>query len=554
MFNFKTLKLIRPYDSKSKSSFVGIRRNKNGEVEFRLPHGFDDFPENDFEATKDLFFKMYRTFQKFERDDWRQNSLDTRPAGKDQIEKENDGYRFKNKEDTEVVLYSKIALIENLLDVYRDLALDQMERRIGADEKIDYSKIDHYLDRAIYLTNGNDKNVIYIDEMDLPRQTLRYESTTLIDLFCFIVCELQNELAEDIEPRVQELAHRFSEQHLSHEESLFNEETFETTIRTLKGVLDDIDKRTAYKDEDYWRLYEAIETFLYGELDMEKPDELGTFWGISNFSSVWEDMCVSYSFATFSKIIYADTNIVFNGKRVANATSAGYFPIYKKEDFDDSFFIEFRGKRRWLRPDFVYDVIESSNEFDECDWIFDEIIQIIPKSNHRGIRVDFDVKLIDKTKSKMYKAFCLNLKKSDMNGVRCIGENSFKNYPKLELEKQKKFIQNVHKNKINQTELERKIRFLDWKYMDLKCFIQANEKLETDVTKQLCYEFTLRNLKSSETKIESQFVIPWVYNETAKDIGDVVDSKILYSRLIENKIEVFKANFSKIQEIYLTHD
>ncbi|MDD5215276.1 MAG: hypothetical protein PHQ03_07045 [Methylococcales bacterium] len=550
MFNFKSLKLTKRCDSESTSSFVGIRRNENGEVEFRLPHGFDDFPENNFDVTKNLFFKMYRTFKKFERDNWRPNILDTRSAGKDQVQKEKDGYRFKNKEDNEVVLYSKIALIENLLDVYRDLALDQMERRIGADEKVDYSKIDRYLDRAIYL----DKHVIYIDEMDLPRQTLRYESTTLIDLFCFIVTELQNELEQDIEPRVQELAHRFSEQHLSHEESLFNEETFETTIRTLKGVLDDIDKRTAYKDEDYWRLFEAIELFLYGELDMDNPHENGVFWGIKNFSSVWEDMCTSYSFATFSKIIYADTNIVLNGKRVANATSAGYFPIYKKEDFDDPFFIEFRGKRRWLRPDLVYDVIESSNEFDECDWIFDEIIQIIPKSNNRGIRIDFDVRLIDKTKSKIYKAFCLNLKKSDINGVRCIGENSFKSYPKSELEKQKKFIQNVHKNKINQMELERKIRFLDWKYMDLKCFIHANKKLETDITKQLCYEFTLRNLKSNETKIESQFVIPWFYNETAKDIGDVVDSKILYSRLRENKIEVFKANFSKIQQIYLTHD
>jgi hypothetical protein len=360
MFNFKTLKLTKRCDSESTNSFVGIRRNENGEVEFRLPHGFDDFPtdnldptKNDFDATKELFFKMYRTFQKFEfthRDD-KKDILDKDPRSRDQVQKEKDGYRFKNKEENDVVLYSKIALIENLLDVYRDLALDQMERRIGADEKVDYSKIDRYLDRAIYLAD----NVIYIEEMDLPRQILRYESTTLIDLFCFIVSELQNELEEDIEPRVQELAHRFGEQHLSHEESLFNEETFETTIRTLKGALDDIDKRTAYKDEDYWRLYEAIEMFLYGELDMEKPDELGTFWGISNFSSVWEDMCATHDFADFGSalIIYADTNIIFNGKRIANSKSAGYFPIYKRNDFIDPFFIEFRGKKRWMRPDLI---------------------------------------------------------------------------------------------------------------------------------------------------------------------------------------------------------
>ena len=457
MFNFKTLKLTKRCDSESTNSFVGIRRGANNELEFRLPHGFDDFPEDDFDATKDLFFKMYRTFQKFERDSTR-DILDPRSNAKDQVQKEKDGYRFKNKEDNDVVLYSKIALIENLLDVYRDLALDQMERRIGADEKVDYSKIDRYLDRAIYLP----KDVIYIDEMDLPRQTLRYESTTLIDLFCFIVSELQNELAHDIEPRVQELAHRFSEQHLSHEESLFNEETFETTIRTLKGVLDDIDKRTAYKDEDYWRLYDAIETFLYGELDMDNPHEDGTFWGISNFSSVWEDMCATWAFSICEDIgfdiLYADTNIVFNRKNVGNTCYGKYVKLYKKADFDNPFFIKFRGKRRLMRPDFVFQNLNS-------------------------------------------------------------------------------------------------IFIFDWKYMDFSCFKSYNAKVQTDITKQLCYEFTLKKIKS-DFFIQNQFVIPYFYGgshkfEIGEEIGNVSHDGRLNSRLQHSKIEVFKANFSFIQTIYL---
>ena len=457
MFNFKTLKLTKRCDSESTNSFVGIRRGANNELEFRLPHGFDKFPKDDFEATKDLFFKMYRTFKKFERDSTRE-IVDQRATGKDQIQKEKDGYRFKNKEDNDVVLYSKIALIENLLDVYRDLALDQMERRIGADEKVDYSKIDRYLDRAIYLP----KDVIYIDEMDLPRQTVRYESTTLIDLFCFIVSELQNELAHDLEPRVQELAHRFSEQHLSHEESLFNGETFETTIRTLKGVLDDIDKRTAYKDEDYWRLYEGIETFLYGELDMENPDELGTFWGISNFSSVWEDMCSTYHFANaFDDVLYADTNIIFNGQRIANAKSARYFPIYKKADFVDPFFIEFRGKKRWMRPDLVVNDNSLGND--------------------------------------------LNLFSIDIFGI------------------------------------------LDWKYVDQNSFINTNKKIKTDVTKQLSYEFSVQK-SNSNAVIQSDFYILWFGNRHQ------MDNEILNPLIRNNGLRVFKANFSKIQEIYLTHD
>ena len=370
MFNFKTLKLDKCEDASNLSSFVGIRRSANNTLEFRLPRGFEQFPDNDFDATKKLFFRMYSTFKKFERD--RSSvELDQRASGKDNVEKQNNGYRFQDKEENDVVLYSKIALIENLLEAYRDLALDVIERRIGVDEKVDYSKIDRYLHQAIYLPN----DVIYIDEMDLARQTLQYKSATLIDLFCFILSELHNELEQETDTRVNELAHRFSEQHLSHDQSLFNEETFEITLSALKDILGDIDKLTAYKDDDYWRLYEAIETFLYGELDMESPHEDGTFWGISSFSSVWEDMCSTYAFATFN-VVYADTNIIFNGQRVANSRSAGHFPIFKKADFIDPFYIEFRGKKRWMRPDLVH-TISSDEVENETGWIFTKAIQIV---------------------------------------------------------------------------------------------------------------------------------------------------------------------------------
>ena len=40
MFNFKTLKLDKREDLTKLSSFVGIRRTENDELEFRLPKGF----------------------------------------------------------------------------------------------------------------------------------------------------------------------------------------------------------------------------------------------------------------------------------------------------------------------------------------------------------------------------------------------------------------------------------------------------------------------------------------------------------------------------------
>ena len=69
MFNLANLKIERRSDNTNSSSFVGIRRNNDtGELVFRLPLGFDAIPEDDFSEVKSLFFKMYRTFKKFEKE------------------------------------------------------------------------------------------------------------------------------------------------------------------------------------------------------------------------------------------------------------------------------------------------------------------------------------------------------------------------------------------------------------------------------------------------------------------------------------------------------
>jgi hypothetical protein len=538
MFNFKELKLDRRESAGNLSSFVGIRRNNN-ELEFRLPKGFEEFPDNDFKATKQLFFRMYRTFKKFEQkfnEDKSQLPLDKNSAGKDNIETKGNAYLFKDKEDSEVLLYSKISVIENLLEAYKDLALDLIERRVGRDEKIDYSKIDQYLHKAIYLPN----DVIYLDEMDLPRHTLHYDSATLVDLFCFILYELENELEQDSDSRVKDLANRFKEQHLSHEQSLFNEETFETTITVLKDILDDIDKITAYKDDDYWRLYEAIESFLYGELDMQNTHEDGIFWGISNFYQIWEDMCNTYAFSKFD-VVYADTNIIFNGKCVANDKSTGY-PIFKKSDFDNPFFIEFRDKKRWMRPDLIHSGARKK------DTLFDKAIKIRVIKDH-GITLDFELKLIEEKYRILYENFCISLMNSKNKlSARPIGKNGFNSYPKIEFEKQKQLIQ--------QKKYDDRKCLLDWKYMDSSCFLTLNKKIEQDINKQLCYELVLQKYYL-DYSIRNQFVIPCFYgnsNQLDEDVGGFMDDKILYHRIRENNIKVFQANFTKIQEIYLSHD
>ncbi len=65
MIDFSELTLIK----NSNDNFVGIRKSESGDnYEFWLPNGFSNFPAGDFDKVRDLFFKMYRTFRKFEND------------------------------------------------------------------------------------------------------------------------------------------------------------------------------------------------------------------------------------------------------------------------------------------------------------------------------------------------------------------------------------------------------------------------------------------------------------------------------------------------------
>ncbi|MFK5968916.1 MAG: hypothetical protein QM487_02185 [Candidatus Marithrix sp.] len=531
MLNFKELKLDKRIDN-STDPFVGIRKNANGEPEFRLPIGFDNFPEDDFNETKQLFFRMYRTFKKFEKDNLGKFHTE-KSTDRDNIEINGKAYQFKDKEGNDVILYSKISVIENILEAYQDLALDVIERRIGRNENIDFSKIDRYLHKAVYLED----DIIYIEAMDLARQTLQYKGANIVELFCFIVSELQQELEQTNDGRVNELANKFREQHLTHDQSLFNEETFETAIFSLKEILDDIDKITAYKDDDYWRLYEAIETFLYGELDMENTHEDGIFWGINCFWPIWEDMCNTYAFKTFKDVVYADTNVVVNGKRVANNSTPDRHQIFCKEDFKNEknpFFVEFQGEKRWMRPDFI--------RINDKKIIGNKIIIKKEETRISG-KINIIVNLSDKEAEKTFKTFISKLKQHTNNRTKKYSKSEYKftNYSSKLLNDE---IEYIERGRI------KTVLILDWKYHDANSCKSYNKKIQRDIIKQLSYEFALQQ-SYPDFFIESQFVIPYFYPSIYDDIGDFIEDKLLVDNLKNNGIKVFQANFMKIQQIYL---
>lgn len=347
MFDFSKLALDRRNDPNNHSSFVGIMKNTDGIFEFRLPVGFSDFPEADYQSTKNLFFSMYKTFRKFE-EQHKGKYLDDIPRSKDSATTSGSAYSFLDKNDDEVLLYSKISTIDNILSTYDDLMINTIIRTEGNTEHVNFDKIEGYLDKAIYIDD-----VIYIDEYESTKNTLDYSIHSIIELYSFILCEIKKELQEEVSVEIRNYYNSFRELHLSHEDSLFSEDTFESTISILKDVLDKIDRVTAYKDSGYWEIYTAIEIFLYGDFNSEKTNDDGIFWGINNFYQIWEDMCNVYSFTTFKEeISYADTNIKINGKIVSNK-KIGSKNLYCLDSFDAPFYLEMNSKKRYARPDLI---------------------------------------------------------------------------------------------------------------------------------------------------------------------------------------------------------
>ena len=152
MFNFSGLKLVKG----SSDSFVGIRKSSSSEgFEFCLPNGFEDFPEGNFDATRKLFFGMYRTFRKFEQDNISTNRFNHNTSDfqrdQDQTTLSPAGVSMQTTEGEVCVLYSKIKMIERILEAYDDLALNSIQKKVRRSEEIDYSQIHQYLDQGYFI-------------------------------------------------------------------------------------------------------------------------------------------------------------------------------------------------------------------------------------------------------------------------------------------------------------------------------------------------------------------------------------------------------------------
>ncbi|WP_353930930.1 hypothetical protein WJM97_22170 [Okeanomitos corallinicola TIOX110] len=530
-------------DLKIGSDFVGIKADDNGGYAFYLPKGFDDFiakyqnatgtdDSSKFNKVRDFFFLMYRTFRKFDRD----NENNSRVTRKDAKNKKNQdqptlstgGITLEYQEESECILYSKLSMIERVLETYDDLAINSIEKKVRRSEEIDHSKIYKYLDRAIYLDNG----AIYIDVMDLPRPMISYESTNIVNLYCFILNEIIQQLQEDVPDHVygrsqdiQFLSQRFRDNYLTINHSLFDQDTFEETITFCKEALDNTDRNTHYKDADYWGLYEAIEIFLYGGLNPDLDD--GDFWGIQGeqgFDYVWEDMCQTYFFKKnfdpiynydFDDICFADTDIPIDGHENSNR------PGIEKNRVGNWNFKGSDDKLNKFGNEWLHQKLNSGGRHPKRGKILSwrEVFCIEWDLNMR-IFPNVQYQIIQYKISKLLRRY----PQPDLIWLRSINTDY--------------------------------IRIIDFKNVSLKKYEDYRNKFleETDqsyriaLEKQLGYELALQQT-FPDIPIYNCFFIPFYF--TNKLESDQKFLGTMEDRFNIRGIEIFKADFEVIQKVYL---
>lgn len=534
MFDLQELSVKTNYAGEL-GNFVGIRRNPNSSaLEFCLPKGFQNFPSGNFESMKKMFFRTFKTYRKF----FEEKKQLSDSNSFDGFNEFSGGYTLSGKDDN-IATYSKLNVFDSILDAYNELQILTLQNKLSRSSEINYSRIEKYLHRGIYLED----DAVFIDEMEIPKKIIDLDSPTLVQMFCYIYTEIKSALEENIEShRTLTLAHDFKEKYLSQHSSLFDQDTFSETLTILKDTLDDIDKFTAYKDEDYWHFFEAIYTFLYGENEYENSED-GTVWGLDNFAFIWEELC--YNFAAFDE--YSQEQIVF-------ADRFGRFVPFN--EFRNPFTIQINGQhKRYLRPDLV---VTENNLKDE---VFLETMSKVFQFEkieipwQHGTRVNLQLTPIN-NKHTFIDLWNIYNRWVDKNpSVRKHPERS--HYRNVAEQNSEEFLQEFMtyfyslrtSQLINRKPLLYKFLVIDYKYVAEELFQSYNliPERQHDIKKQLVYEMALQSgYETRQTR--SEFWIPTFFADS-EDIYEEVEN--LNSTLTDNGISVLKMNFEYLQEIYL---
>lgn len=540
MFDLSKIDIIKLDEQRDyrSYSFVGLQRNKEtNRLEFWLPLGFDDFDHTDFNLVKGFFFKMYRTFKTYLQR--KQNYIQSKDITIDRdgiVENEN-GFSFINENNEQVVFYGKLNSLDKILEGYDELRISSLEKKQMRSQEIDYSKIHRYMHQAIYL----DDDVIYIDEMNIAKNILIKESPTILQLFCFIYTEIKRELEEleNISDRTAELAEEFKENYLPPNSNLFGEDTFAETVDILRETLENIDTKTAYKDDDYWHFFEAVEAFLYGE---RQEDNEGIYWGFSSFYDIWEDMCQTYVLNTpeyRKRAIFAD--VEGRLKQLINEHLINPFQL-KLNDLTEV---------RYLRPDLVLKEKEKQIEkFSGANLVVLKGKLVVLKGKPPYRVTLCNLSKVQKNYPEIFDKY-IELSQPEPNNQTGYSIIS----PRYMFKEGVKSYRQFLNQSFDSSSSSFSIKIIDYKYMRISDYERyspnyidnnGENKVRDDIQKQLVYEWTVQ--QNWNAKTESEFWIPYFSNNPleVEKIHPVKNTDFNKSQ-----IKLVKINFKTLQDFYI---
>lgn len=273
-------------------AFVGIY-TQGDKLVFRLPLGYPaPQSQQPYETARDLHITFFKLFQRFrsiaQRNLERQkkgaaaheDAGATLQEGRDWIVRHDEG---------DVYYYRHFDVFDSLLDAFDELAILSLERRLRLTDSSP-SDLRHFGRTDAGRIYQND-DTFFDDTAFQPVATLTVLPSDLVGLYCFLLRDLREHVWGDHDPDplqddVRVLAEKFEFKHLWPAASCWEADEWQRTRDTLRDKLDIIDHVTAFKDDGYHQLYEAVVHFLYPPAD--SPHGAGILWGIDGFWPVWE--------------------------------------------------------------------------------------------------------------------------------------------------------------------------------------------------------------------------------------------------------------------------
>jgi hypothetical protein len=326
---------------------VGIGVDENNKSTFYLPIGYTALTTAD--EKKQAFFELYRLFKAYVAKNNLDTVKDTRSSQNGTVAK-NDGYELTVKDDdSEIMLYTKVNFLDTIIDAFDPYAIQNIANRKLYSEEFELEDALNHLDDAVFMPN----HAFMVDQAIVDKKQLVIEASELAQMFCFIYCDVKTQLQEvdQVDSQHRFLADKFKELHLFPQASLFEQDSFEQVKTILKDRLELIDHHTPIKDDEYWKLRDAIYAFLYGEPVKGLSD---TYWGIKNFWPIWEDLCLEAVAKTSlkEKVWLADSK---RDDLFGKAAKIGTKNLFFKDSVADyPFKICFDDKVKYLYPDAIF--------------------------------------------------------------------------------------------------------------------------------------------------------------------------------------------------------